>query len=321
MAQQEATRTFTVAIGHRYDFWKLINGDVKPEGIEVAYPPVTSGAPAPIFSRLAREHPWDIGEQGFSTYLMAYDLGKPQIALPVFPSRFFPHAGIFVNERSGITRSQDLVGKRVGCASWGTNYSVWCRGVLTHQYDVPTQKITWVESVDEHLQEFRPPRRYMIERAEGEETRQAVLLANGKVDAATMAGGGTGGDLAGARPLFADMYPEIRSYVEANGFFPINTVITVHRDAVRRNPEMPRKMMDAFFKAKALYDAEIAQGKEDEHMGLSLRRLQQDTGLRLTDYGFQANRKAIETMIAYCYEQGILRKLVQPEDLFLLPDT
>ena len=79
--------------------------------------------------------------------------------------------------------------------------------------------------------------------------------------------------------------------------------------------------MAAFFKAKAQYDAELAQGKEDEHMGLSLRRLQQDTGLKLTDYGFQANRKAIETMIAYCYEQGIIRKLVQPEDLFLATDS
>jgi len=79
--------------------------------------------------------------------------------------------------------------------------------------------------------------------------------------------------------------------------------------------------MDAFLKAKALYDTEIKQGKQDEHMGLSLNRLQQDTGLPLTDYGFKANRKAIETMIAYCYEQGILRKLVEPEDLFLVTDS
>jgi hypothetical protein len=53
-------------------------------------------------------------------------------------------------------------------------------------------------------------------------------------------------------------------------------------------------------------------------MGLSLRRLRQDTGLRLTDYGFKANRKAIQTMVAYCYEQGIMRKLVEPEDWFLV---
>ncbi len=320
MTATDSSRHFTVAIGHRYDFWKLINGDVKPEGIEVEYPPVTSGAPAPIFSRLAREHPWDIGEQGFSTFLMAYGLGKPQLALPVFPSRFFPHTGMFVNERSGIQRPQDLVGKRVGCASWGTNYSVWSRGVLEHQYDVPTQRITWVESVEEHLTEFRAPHRFTIER-ESRDIRQNELLSQGKLDAATMAGAGVGQPMTGVQPLFPDPYPELKAFVDANGFFPINTVITVRKDAVARNPDMPRLMMQAFLKAKALYDAEIAEGKQDEHMGLSLNRLQQETGLRLTDYGFKANRKAIQTMIAYCYEQGILPKLVEPEEMFLEADS
>jgi 4,5-dihydroxyphthalate decarboxylase len=320
MSGPDSPRHFTVAIGHRYDFWNLIEGRVKPEGLDVEYPPVTTGAPAPIFSRLAREHPWDIGEQGFSTYLMAFDLGKPQVALPVFPSRFFPHAGLWVNEQAGIASPHDLVGKRIGCASWGTNYSVWCRGVLAHQYDVPTQKITWVESVDEHLTEFRPPKRYTVERA-AEETRQATLLSNGTIDAATMAGGGIGTDVTGVRPLFADPYPEIRAYAQANGFFPINTVITVRKDAVERNPDMPRLMMDAFLKAKALYDAELEEGTADEHMGLSLSRLRADTGLQLTDYGFNANRNAIRTMIAYCYEQGIIKRLVEPEDLFLATDS
>jgi 4,5-dihydroxyphthalate decarboxylase len=114
MASSDSSRRFTAAIGHRYDFLNLINGKVKPETIEVEYPPVVEGAPAPIFSRLAREHPWDIGEQGFSTYLMCFDLGKPQVALPVFPSRFFPHTGVTVTEQSGIKEPRDLEGKRVG---------------------------------------------------------------------------------------------------------------------------------------------------------------------------------------------------------------
>ena len=127
MSDVDSSRHVTAAIGRRYDLMNLIEGRVKVEGLDVDYPPVTTGAPAPIFSRLAREHPWDVGEQGLSTYLMAFDLGKPQIALPVFPSRFFPHAGIYVGEGTDIRSPDGLVGKRVGCASWGTNYSVWCR--------------------------------------------------------------------------------------------------------------------------------------------------------------------------------------------------
>lgn len=331
MTTQDPSRHFTAAIGHRYDFWNLINGRVKVEGIEVEYPPVVEGPPAPIFSRLAREHPWDIGEQGFSTFLMAHDLGKPQLALPVFPSRFFPHTGAFVNEQANIREPADLAGKRVVCGSFGTNYSVWFRGVLTHQYDVPIQKITWVESVPEHLTEYRPPRRIPVESALGGSgtARAGQLLSEGKVDAMTTAGGGVGMESGNVRPLiesgnvrplFANPYEEIRAYVDANGFFPINTVITVSKAALARNPELPRRMMDAFMKAKALYDAEVAQGKDDEHMGLNLRRLKQETGLSLTDYGFQVNRTCIRTMIAYCYEQGIIRKLVEPEDLFAFTD-
>jgi 4,5-dihydroxyphthalate decarboxylase len=191
--------------------------------------------------------------------------------------------------------------------------------VLRHQYDVAIEKITWVESVDEHLLEYRPPKRFKIEKIPGNE-RAGPLLAGGKIDAATMAGGGVGTELSGIRPLFENVYPEIKGYVEANGFFPINTVITVSRAAVARNPEMPRLMMKAFLEAKALYDAEISTG-EEEHMGLSLKRLEGETGLRLSPYGFKANRKCIQTMIAYSYEQGIIRRLYEPEELFLLLDS
>jgi len=41
----------------------------------------------------------------------------------------------------------------------------------------------------------------------------------------------------------------------------------------------------------------------------------------LTEYGFRARRAAIETIISYCYEQGIIRKLVAPENLFLVTES
>lgn len=122
------------------------------------------------------------------------------------------------------------------------------------------------------------------------------------------------------RPLFSDPYAEIRNFVRDNPFFPINTVITVRKDAVKRNPEMPRLMMNAFIEAKRMYDWEITQINEDDHMGVSLRRLNHETGLKLTDYGFKTNRDCIRTMIGHCYEQGIIRRLVEPEELFLLTD-
>ena len=62
---------FTAAIGRRFDSAFLVSGEVKVEGIDVEFPDVprvpSTGAPLPLFPRLARDHPWDIGELAFST--------------------------------------------------------------------------------------------------------------------------------------------------------------------------------------------------------------------------------------------------------------
>ncbi len=208
----------------------------------------------------------------------------------------------------------------MSCNSFGTNYSVWLRGALTHQYDVATERIIWVESIEEHLPEFRPPRRFLIDRIPGDIDGLNVLLS-GKVDAASLTGSAMRADPDRMKPLFGDCYGEIATYIEANGFVPPNTVISVRRDALDRLADMPRLLLDAYRRAKALYDAEILDGKQDMHQGISLRRLREVTGMGLPDYGFQINRRAIQTMIAYCYEQGIIQRIYDPEELFLLTDT
>jgi 4,5-dihydroxyphthalate decarboxylase len=226
-----------------------------------------------------------------------------------------PHAGVWIREDADIHEPRDLVDKRVGCNSFATNYSVWWRGILAHQYDVPTQRITWVQSVAEHRADFRPPRRFPIELVEGG-TRSEALLSDGKIDAATTAGAGIVRRATGVRPLFADPYPEIRAYVQQHGFVPINTVITVSRKAADRHPDVPRLLLDALVTARPQESVAAHSGEPDLYA-----RLEQETGRSLTASGFQANRTAIQTMICYCYEQGIITHIVDPEDRFLLTDS
>jgi 4,5-dihydroxyphthalate decarboxylase len=316
---------FTAAIGERWENLHLLRGKVKLRGgVEIQYPDVprnaSTGAPMPLYSPLAREHPWDLGEQAFSTYLMSREAGAPSIALPVFMSRFFPHTGLWVTRASGITQVEELVGRRIACSSFGTNYSVWARGALTHQYDLPIQRMIWVESVEEHIPTFRPPKRFQTEQIGGGK-ESALVLNEGVTEAATLPGPGLRTDLNVVRRLFEDPYPEIASYAEANGFMPINTLITMRLETVQKNPELPRLVFDAYAEARGLYEADIAAGNEDDHMGVSLRRLRETTGLQLPAHGFQQNRRAIQTMISYAYEQGIIKKLVDPEEIFLLTDS
>jgi 4,5-dihydroxyphthalate decarboxylase len=316
--------TITAAIGRRYANLHLLSGRAQVPGLDLKFAEgsrvTATGAPMPMFTLLAREHPFDIGEQAFSTYLMAHDLGQTQIALPIFPSRFFPHTGAWVAQRSGIRAPLDLVDRRVACGSFGTNYSVWWRAALTHQYDVPVQRIAWVVSLEEHLLEFRPPHRFILEQVGGENEAMELLL-EGRVEAASLPSAPRSADTERTRPLFPDPYPEIGAFVEANGCFPINTVITMRPDVVQRNPEAPHLVMEAFQRAATAYDSEVADGSADLHMGLSLRRLRSEVGLGLPGYGFQENRPAIRAMISSCYEQGIIKKLIDPEDVFLSTDT
>src|SRR3954451_24399850 len=138
---------FTIGIGNRYDSLYLRNGTVQVEGFDVAYPSPperielkaqSAGhdyvAPSSIFTAVATESVYDIGELALSTYFQAVDYGKEITAIPVFPSRFFPHCQIAVHVDSGIHAPKDLVGKRFGAGFFSKNYAVWLRGALREQY-------------------------------------------------------------------------------------------------------------------------------------------------------------------------------------------
>jgi 4,5-dihydroxyphthalate decarboxylase len=308
-------------------------GTVKIQGFDVEYPtpaerdvqrkPASKElyiAPSSMFTSIATEATYDIGELPLSTYLQSVDLGKEAIAIPVFPSRMFPHSQVTVNLKSGIRDPADLVEKRFGIGFFSKNYSVWLRGILRHQYDVSIEKIVWVEDQPEHFPEYRPPCRYTIEKAPPGQ-KLATLLENGEIDALVAPRGSQRNRSEKVRPLFDDPYSEIGRYL-GGLIFPINTVITIPRKTISRNHTVAEAVFEAFQRALDFYLENVRQGnREDEHSGLSLKRLEEEAGISFPSYGFKANRENIKMMIQYCFEQGIITRLFEPEELFLLTDT
>ena len=133
------------ATRRRYDAKFLMDGSVAVEEFDIEYMDYHGpGGMTKFFREMVTELPYEIGEQAFAHYLIAKDRGKPLTAIPVFPSRFFPHLGLSVRNGSGIETPRDLVGKKVAAPDWGFNPAVWMRGILAHQYDVPIEKINWV---------------------------------------------------------------------------------------------------------------------------------------------------------------------------------
>jgi 4,5-dihydroxyphthalate decarboxylase len=323
----------TVAIGHRYDSLYLRNGTVKIKGFDVEYatPPERSMAvkpesveryiaPSSMFTSIATETSYDIGELPLSTYLQSADLGKEVVAIPVFPSRIFPHNLVSVHVNSEIRNPVDLVGKRFGIGFFSKNYSVWVRGVLRHQYDIPIEKIAWIEDQTEHFPEYRPPRRYTIEKVSSDQ-KLATLLEAGEIDALAAARGSQQDFGKHARPLFDNPYSEIAEFFGAR-LFPVNTVVTIPKKTLARNPGIAEAVFEAFQIALSRYLDDVRHDKRtDNYSGLSLKRLEEEAGVLLPNYGFQANRENIKLMVQYCFEQGVISKLFDPEELFLLTDT
>jgi len=305
----------------RYDTKFLMNGTVGVKGFDIQYPEGGIDDMTPVFHNMVTDLSYDIGEQAFAHYLIAKDRGKPLTAIPAFPSRIFPHFGVSVNRGSGIESPEDLVGKRVGFSDWGFNPAVWMRGILTHQYDVPIERIIWV--VDKHEPlfyglDYPHSRRFQIEKIDVPEGRSRGfrgLMHEGFVDALFTAAAGIPSDEQ-ARKLFDDPYAEIRAYVAQTGVFPLNTVVTIRDDVVAKHPDLPQALMDAWNEADRRYIEELRTGDEEAyHMNLDVRALE-SMGVFPIGYGLEPNRPAIRMMIQYCYEQGLIRTLFEPEDLF-----
>src|SRR5438445_5458552 len=106
----------------------LATGEVQPDGIDLTYLnlPVEE-----TFFRMLRHHEFDAAEMSLSSYVLSlFSDNPPFIAIPVFPSRFFRHSCIYINQNSGIQVPKDLVGKRVGTPEYQMTAGVWIRGIL-----------------------------------------------------------------------------------------------------------------------------------------------------------------------------------------------
>jgi len=118
------------------------------------------------------------------------------------------------------------------------------------------------------------------------------------------------------RPLFADPAAEMRAYGEQTGVIPINTVFVLKQETVERYPDLAPAVLEMTSAALAAYTAEIDGSGAANHTYVPVA-LARELGLYPFRQGLDANRAAIQMMIAYCYEQGLINTLYRPEDLFV----
>jgi len=255
---------------------------------------------------------------------------KPFIAIPVFPSRFFRHSCIYVNADAGIREPKDLIGKRIGTPEYQMTAPVWIRGILAEHYGVPVDSVTYVTGGEEEpgrpekLKLDLPPN-IKIEQIGPTQTLSQMLL-DGEIDALHTArmpstfltGKGK------VKRLFPDFEAVEREYFRQTGIFPIMHTVVIRREVYEANRWVAQSLYKAFVQAQqiAYQNLKETAALKIMHPWLlgNMEKVVEEMGEDFWAYGFENNRKTLETFLRYHHESGLSKTLLKPEDLFA-PET
>jgi 4,5-dihydroxyphthalate decarboxylase len=308
----------TFACGDYEIMRALKEGSVRPEGIELTV--LTDMAASPRHWRFLRGREFDIAEVSGSGYVAARDRDLPFRAIPVFPHRRFRHGFIFINTSKGISNPKDLIGRKVGTKGYLFTAGLWMRGILEHDYGVPHTSMEWISEVDEDV-EFAPPPGLKITQAP-DGISLDEMLASGEIDALfspDLIEPLKRGDKRVGR-LFANYKEEEIAFYRRTGIFPIMHVVGIKQEIVDRHPWVAINMYKAFVRAKALAMERMENPRIVPLAWYREAWEEQETilGRDPWEYGLtERNRNNFERLVTYSLEQGLSKRRLPLDELFL----
>lgn len=307
MTDQKALILRTV-IGNYGQTKALKEGQIASERLAfdfIEYIP-TNRAFRPMVEKLA----FDVSEMALTTYMVAKSFDKQMTALPVVPMRLFHHGAIQYNVKSGIRSPKDLEGKRVGLRAYAQTGPTWSRGILQSEYGVDLDRITWISFEGSHVIEYQDPQNVI--RAE-EDKKIGDMLLSGEIDAAI---GAERIDSPDVKPLFHNAEEVEMAWFKKTGIYPVNHIVVVKSELISSHPWLLSELFGIFKKAKEIYLNRLyTQGPSSASDEQNLR-LKKIVGEDPLPYGLMPNRKAIEALAQFSYEQGLLPRPYGIEELF-----
>ena len=134
--------TLSIAVGDYDRVRPLVDSSVLIDGVDPVFMLLE---PEEIFFRAFRHAEFDICELSMSSFTVKTANGDcPYVGVPVFPSRAFRHNSIYIRTDRGITRPEDLKGKRIGVPEYQVTANVWVRSILEDDHGVKPSDVTWV---------------------------------------------------------------------------------------------------------------------------------------------------------------------------------
>ncbi|TYO64738.1 ABC transporter substrate-binding protein [Bradyrhizobium hipponense] len=239
------------------------------------------------FKPMVREQAFDVCEMAIVTYLMAKAYGKPLVLLPATMLGRFQHAYALYNPARGTLGPSDLEGKRVGIRSFTTTTGAWIRGILANDYGVDLDSISWVTFEDPHVAEYVDA----TERAPNDK-KILQMLIDGEIDAVL---GETSND-ARLKPLFPDPTAEAAKWYARCGVVPVNHLVVVTEQLAKLHPDVVADVYDL-----------LKQNKMQAGPAATPD---------LLPFGIEANRKPLELIVQYAFQQALIPRRYEADELF-----
>ena len=257
---------------------------------------------------------YDAGEFSLANYCALKSRRQPFMAIPVFPNRKFRHSYIFVCDDSPLKDPAQLKGKKVGIPSWLNTCGLWVRGILSDEYGVKANDIHWVMPRKSKL-ELTLPTGTRLDIVPSQDTLGARLL-KGEFDAIIVP------DFPlekGWRRLLADSKSVEQEYFRRTGVFPTSHAITFHSAYLEKYPNAAQEMFNACLEAKNL---SLRDDADATYSNFAWNRQvweeqQAVLGPDPWKFGIHGNEKALNALIRYADEQGLLARKMTIGDLLI----
>lgn len=277
-----------VALGQHEHVKPLKDGRVTSERLDLRF---VEFDPLPkAFRQMARVGDLDVCEMALATHLLACHYGKPisGLAIPLWAR--LHHGNLVCPAGSGLTGAEDLRGRKVGVRAYSQTTGVWLRGILSSDYAVPNDSVTWVTMEDAHVAEYADPA--IAQRGmSGKGLRQ--LMEEGEL-AAIM--GERNADPHGVRPVIDHADQAAQAWSRRTGVFPVNHIVAVKTDLLQRHSWLAQELTGLFEAARQMAGAE---GKNPP-----------------PPYGLEPNRRSMQMLLDFAAEQLLVPRRYQVDELF-----
>lgn len=311
----------TLALNATDQVRDLLDGRVPVEGVDLT---CLSFSVEEVFFRFIRHREWDISECSLAKFAAIRSRGGDLVAIPVFTSRVFRHAAIFVRAGGPVGDPGALRGGRIGIPEWTQTATVYVRGILQDDFGVGLADVEWVQGgtnqpgrIDTVPVELPAGVRVVreVERSLNE------LLVAGELDAVIAAAPLRGMEDGSVVRLFPDPEPVEREFFARTRIFPIMHVVAIRREVHEAHRWVAMELYKAFGEAKA----RSAQRMLDSNAPFTpvpwayehARRVRELLGDDPWPYGVEANRPTLTAFLRWAREQHVVTGDLAPEALFV----